>query len=123
MDSTAQAWDIKLEDLTLGYDADIILRSINGALPGARISAILGSSGCGKSTLLRHMVGLRVPLSGRILLGGHDIFSMPPADFHRLRRRVGMLFQDGALLGSLTLAENTALPLREHTNLSSKIIY
>lgn len=122
-DLNKEAWDIVFEDLTLGYDTKIVLDKINGTLPGGKISMIMGSSGGGKSTLLRHMVGLRKPLSGKILLGKYDIFSLPPKSFRILRRRMGMLFQDGALLGSLNLIENVALPLREHTSLSSKMVY
>lgn len=118
-----KAWMISFEDLTLGYDENIVLDKINGSLPGGQISVILGSSGCGKSTLLRHMVGLRRPLSGKIRLGKYDIFNLPDKKFRALRRRMGMLFQDGALLGALTLAENVALPLKEHTNLSTRMIY
>lgn len=118
-----KAWEISFEDLTLGYEDNIVLDRINGSLPGGKISVILGSSGCGKSTLLRHLVGLRRPISGKILLGKYDIFALPDKRFRALRRRMGMLFQDGALLGSLTLAENVALPLREHTSLSSRLVY
>lgn len=118
-----KAWDITFESLTLGYDTNIVLSDIDGALPGGQISMILGSSGCGKSTLLRHIVGLRRPLSGKIKLGKYDIFDLPDKKFRALRRRMGMLFQDGALLGSLSLAENVALPLREHTQLSSRMVY
>jgi len=118
-----KAWDIRFENLTLGYEGDIVLENINGILPGGKISVIMGSSGCGKSTLLRHMVGLREPMAGKIFLGSYDIFDLSTSSFRVLRRRMGMLFQDGALLGSFTLAENISLPLREHTNLSSKLIY
>lgn len=118
-----QAWKIGFEDLTLGYDEKIVLDKINGSLPGGKISVILGCSGCGKSTLLRHIVGLRKPMSGSIMLGNYDIFELPDQKFRALRRRMGMLFQDGALLGSLNLAENVALPLREHTNLSTRMVY
>jgi phospholipid/cholesterol/gamma-HCH transport system ATP-binding protein len=121
--ATTEAWNITFENLTLGYSGNIVLENISGLLPGGGISVILGSSGCGKSTLLRHLIGLRAPVSGRILLGRYDIFSMSRSSFRSLRRRMGMLFQDGALLGSLTLAENVALPLREHTRLSPKLIY
>lgn len=118
-----KAWEIKFEDLTLGYDEHVVLDNINGSLPGGEISVILGSSGGGKSTLLRHLVGLRRPISGKIHLGKYDIFELPNKKFRALRRRMGMLFQDGALLGSLTLAENVSLPLREHTTLSSRMVY
>lgn len=122
MSNTNSAWTIALENLTLGYGDNIVLDNISGALPGGQISVILGSSGCGKSTLLRHLVGLRRPMSGKILLGEYDIFGLPDKKFRALRRRMGMLFQDGALLGSLTLAENVGLPLKEHTRLSPKEI-
>ncbi len=114
-----QAWDIQLTDLRLGYGDHVVLDKVNATLPGARISVILGGSGCGKSTLLRHIIGLSRPMAGNITVGGKDIFSLSGIEFRRLRRRMGVLFQDGALLGSLTLAENVGLPLREHTSLKS----
>ncbi len=116
------AWDIHLENLRLGYGATVVLDDINATLPGGKISVILGGSGGGKSTLLRHIIGLARPMRGRILLGNQDIFSLSDKEFRRLRRRMGVLFQDGALLGSLTLAENVGLPLREHTNLTAQDI-
>jgi phospholipid/cholesterol/gamma-HCH transport system ATP-binding protein len=115
-------WDIRLVDLTLGYEQKIVLNKINATIPGGKISVILGGSGGGKSTLLRHLVGLRRPISGKILLDKYDLFALPDKDFKALRRRMGMLFQDGALLGSMSLADNIALPLREHTDLPDKII-
>ncbi len=114
-----QAWDIRLTNLRLGYGDHVVLDKIDAILPGARISVILGGSGCGKSTLLRHIIGLSRPMAGKITVGGKDVFSLSSLDFRRLRRRMGVLFQDGALLGSLTLAENVGLPLREHTSLKS----
>lgn len=113
------AWDIQLEDLRLGYGRTVVLDNLNARLPGGRITVILGGSGGGKSTLLKHIIGLGRPMSGKILLGGRDIFSLSDKEFRRLRRRMGVLFQDGALLGSLTLAENVGLPLREHTSLTA----
>lgn len=113
------AWDIQLENLRLGYGKTVVLDNVNACLPGGRISVILGGSGGGKSTLLRHIIGLARPMKGKILLGGRDIFSLSDKEFRRFRRRMGVLFQDGALLGSLTLAENVGLPLREHTLLTA----
>ncbi len=112
------AWDIQLEKLRLGYGDFVVLEEVNATLPAGRISVILGGSGCGKSTLLRHIIGLNRPMSGRVLLGGKDIFSLSSRDFRRMRRRMGVLFQDGALLGSMTLSENVGLPLKEHTSLT-----
>ena len=120
--SPRQALDIVLDNVTLGYDSHVVLRDVSAHLPAGRISVILGGSGCGKSTLLRHIVGLNRPIGGRILLGGQDVFALPREAFRRLRRSMGMLFQDGALLGALTLAQNVVLPLHEHTTLSPRAL-
>ena len=122
VDEYKKSWEIKLVDLTLGYDDKVVLDKINASIPGGKITVILGSSGGGKSTLLRHLVGLRRPMSGKILLDKYDMFAMPNKEFRALRRRMGMLFQDGALLGSMNLADNVALPLREHTPLAEEVI-
>ncbi|MDR2076431.1 MAG: ABC transporter ATP-binding protein [Desulfovibrio sp.] len=116
-------WNIELRGLRLGYGETVVLEDLNAVLPAGRISVILGGSGSGKSTLIRHLVGLARPLAGRILLGGQDIFSLPPKAFRRIRRRMGVLFQDGALLGALSVEENVALPLSEHTRLSPADIH
>lgn len=116
------AWDIKLCDLKLGYGDTVVLTHVTDTFPGGKITAILGGSGGGKSTLLRHILGLRRPMSGQIYLDGRDIFTMPEKEFRRMRRRMGVLFQDGALLGALTLGENVGLPLTEHTRLSKSVI-
>ena len=113
-----EAWDIQLSNLRLGYGERVVLDNVEATIPGGRITVILGGSGGGKSTLLRHIIGLNRPMNGKILLGGRDIFSLSDREFRRLRRRMGVLFQDGALLGSLTVAQNVGLPLREHTSLT-----
>ncbi|MDR2604562.1 MAG: ATP-binding cassette domain-containing protein [Desulfovibrio sp.] len=110
-------WDIEFQNVGMGYGDTVILDDISVVLPGGRISAVLGGSGGGKTTMLRHIIGLAKPLRGRILLGGNDLFSLPDKALRAARRRMGVLFQDGALLGQLTVAENTALPLTEHTKL------
>ena len=115
-------WDIRLENMSVGYGSTVVLSNINALFPAGKISVILGGSGCGKSTLLRHIAGLSRPLAGKTVIGGQELFALPPAEFRRLRRHMGMLFQDGALLGALTLAQNVALPLVEHTSLPIKII-
>lgn len=120
--TTPDAWDIRLENLRAGYGERVVLENINAVLPAGGISVLLGESGCGKSTLLRHIIGLQRPMSGRILYGGQDFLSLPPVRLRRVRRRFGVLFQDGALLGSLTLAENVGLPLSEHTDLPATTI-
>lgn len=114
--------NIELRGLRLGYGDTVVLDNVSSVLPAGKISVILGASGCGKSTLLRHIIGLSRPMAGEILLGGQNLFSLRSKAFRRVRRRMGVLFQDGALLGSLTLAENVGLPLNEHTRLSKAVI-
>ena len=114
--------DIRLEGLTAGYGQRAVVSGINASLPGGKISVILGGSGCGKSTLLKHILRLHPVLAGRIVIDGHDLATLDRRGMHCLRQRMGVLFQDGALLGSLTLGDNVALPLREHTKLSATAI-
>ena len=115
-----QAPEIRLEGLTVGYGGRAVVSDIDLVLPAGQISVILGGSGSGKSTLLRHILRLNPPIAGRILIGGHDLSTMRGKAFSCLRQNMGVLFQDGALLGSMTLGENVALPLREHTNLKDR---
>jgi phospholipid/cholesterol/gamma-HCH transport system ATP-binding protein len=108
---------LTLKNLTVGYGGVPVVSGLNVVLPGGRISMIVGGSGCGKSTLLKNILRLYTPIAGQVLLGGHDVFTLKGKGLHCLRQRMGVLFQDGALLGSLTLGDNVALPLREHTRL------
>ena len=112
-----EIWGIRLEDCSVGYPGLVVLKGLNATLPAGKISVILGGSGCGKSTLLRHVLGLSKPTQGKIFIGDADLFKLRTRDFREVRRRMGVLFQDGALLGSLTLGENVALPLKERTSL------
>jgi phospholipid/cholesterol/gamma-HCH transport system ATP-binding protein len=116
------SWEIAFENLSLGYGERTILRDITATLPAGKISVILGGSGCGKSTLLKNIIGLHRPQRGKIGVGGKDLFDLPRAEYRRMRRHMGVLFQDGALLGALTLAQNVALPLSEHTSLPKEVI-
>ncbi len=116
------AWNITFEGLTLGYGKHIVLSDLNATLPAGKITVILGGSGGGKSTILRHIAGLQKPLAGSLLIGEKDIFALSKREFRRIRRRMGMLFQDGALLGALTVAENVALPLSQHLHLSRRLL-
>lgn len=118
----ANIWNIELKDVTMGYGETVVLKNVNVTLPAGKISAILGGSGGGKTTMLRHIIGLNRPMSGTILLGGKDMFSLSNKDFRMVRRRMGVLFQDGALLGALTVGQNVALPLTEHTRLPENIV-
>ena len=107
---------IAVERLSIGYGETAILEDLDFAVPDGEVFAILGGSGSGKSTLLRILIGLDTPLAGRVLVGG-----APPAQ-DLGPPRFGVLFQSGALLGSMTLAENVALPLRRWSDLDEKAI-
>ena len=113
---------IKVRELVGGYGEDIILDRISFDVYEGEIFVVLGGSGCGKSTLLRHLIGLMQPLSGEIIIDGHDISNCDEATFQKILRKFGVLYQSGALLGSMTLAENVALPIKEYTDLPQESV-
>ena len=113
---------ISIRDLMTHYDGRPILQGINLDIRRGETMVILGRSGCGKSTLLRHLVGLSAPSSGQIIIKGFELTSMSEAEQVPVRRKLGMLFQSAALFNSMTVAENVALPLREHTELEPSTI-
>ncbi|MDD4731073.1 MAG: ATP-binding cassette domain-containing protein [Desulfovibrio sp.] len=115
--------DIRLTNLAVGYGGTPVVSDVNVTLPGGKITVILGGSGCGKSTLIKHILRLHDPLSGAIHIGPHNIMELTRRQWACLKLRLGLLFQDGALLGSLTLGDNVALPLREHTRLKPREAY
>jgi phospholipid/cholesterol/gamma-HCH transport system ATP-binding protein len=86
------------------------------------VTAIIGPSGCGKTTLLKHLLGLYRPASGQVRVAGTELTTASEEDFRRLRVRIGMLFQNNALMGSNTILENAAVPLEQHTSLSPDLI-
>ncbi len=92
-----------------------ILRGLNMGLPEGMVSMILGPSGTGKSVCIKHMVGLLYPDQGDILVHGESVPNMPDDDLFEMRKKFGLLFQDGALFGSMNLYDNVAFPLRQHT--------
>lgn len=113
---------IRVEGVDLGYGGHALLRDLCFSVYSGEIVTILGGSGCGKSTLLKALVGLLPVMKGRVVVGGEDITDQDPETLTRARRKMGVLFQSGALLGSLTLAENVALPLREFSTLPAEFI-
>ncbi|MDR1657122.1 MAG: ATP-binding cassette domain-containing protein [Deltaproteobacteria bacterium] len=117
-----QPLSIELKNCTMGYGNFVVLKNISLQIPAGRIVAILGGSGGGKTTLLRHITGLNRPFSGEIFLEGKSLWSQSGRDFQKLRGSMGVLFQDGALLGQLTVAENVGLRLSELTKLNKKTI-
>jgi phospholipid/cholesterol/gamma-HCH transport system ATP-binding protein len=113
---------IQARNLFLGYEGTAILEDVNFDVADGEILSILGGSGCGKSTLLRHMIGLQRPISGSILMDGVDIATCPDETLSRVMRQTGVLFQGSALIGSMTVAQNVALPLTAHLDLPKSAI-
>jgi phospholipid/cholesterol/gamma-HCH transport system ATP-binding protein len=116
-DSPGQA-KIAVRDLTMAYGSFVVMRDLNFEIADKDIFVIMGGSGCGKSTLMRHMIGLQEPAYGRVLFDGEDFTATPAAERGRFIRRFGVMYQSGALWSALTLAENIAMPLEEHTELN-----
>jgi phospholipid/cholesterol/gamma-HCH transport system ATP-binding protein len=113
---------ISLRNLRVSYGEREILHGINFNVMHGETLVILGGSGSGKSTLLRTLVGLERPSSGEIWLKGKDIAKISSDEMDEIRKKIGMSFQGGALFGSMTVGENVALPLREHTKLEDSTI-
>ena len=108
---------IEIRNLTMAYGSFVLMRDIQVSIGRGEVFVIMGGSGCGKSTLLKHMIGLKSPAQGDILYDGESFWQSDDDQRQRWLRRFGILFQQGALWSSLTLAENVALPLEEFTDL------
>jgi phospholipid/cholesterol/gamma-HCH transport system ATP-binding protein len=113
---------ISLRSVTKSFGAHTVLRDISFDIPRGQITAVMGPSGTGKSVLLKNIIGLLRPDAGEIWVEGEETVAMGERDLYRVRRKFGVLFQDGALFGSMNMFDNTAFPLREHTNKSEKEI-
>jgi phospholipid/cholesterol/gamma-HCH transport system ATP-binding protein len=113
---------IEVKDLVTYYGDREILKNISLSIPRGKATVILGGSGCGKSTLLKHLIRLLKPTKGSILINGKDIILMEEEELNEVRKKMGVLFQGSALLNSITVADNVALPLREHTRLKESTI-
>jgi len=113
---------ISVRDVVVEYDGRRVLDGVNLDIEAGQITVLLGGSGSGKSTLLRQILGLEQPKAGSILIKGTDITRCSPADLNKIRRSIGVSFQSAALFNSLSLADNVALTLREHTALEPSII-
>jgi phospholipid/cholesterol/gamma-HCH transport system ATP-binding protein len=108
---------VELSHVCMAFGEREVLRDLSCRFPRDRISVILGGSGSGKSTLLRTICGLVRPQSGAVLVDGEDVTRLSESQLYRVRKKLGMMFQHGALLDSLTVFDNLAFPLREHTRL------
>src|SRR5262245_47448806 len=106
---------IEVKGVSAGYGDQVILRDVDMTVRRGEVMVILGGSGSGKSTLLKNLIGLQKPTSGSIHVLGVDVATAGQREMEELYRKIGIVYQSGALFGSLTVAENVALPLREHT--------
>ena len=113
---------VDIKDLHFNYDGRPVLQGINMTIPRGKVVAIMGGSGCGKTTLLRCIGGQLRPTGGSVRLDRHQVSGMSHAELYRLRREMGMLFQFGALFTDMTVFDNVAFPMREHTDLSEAMI-
>lgn len=109
--------NIRLENLSKSYGNQQVLDGLNLEIEPRKITFIIGQSGEGKSVLLKHIIGLIKPDSGRIFIGDKEISGMKEAELNDVRKNFGMLFQEAALFDSMTVGENVAFPLKEHTHL------
>ena len=113
---------VRLENVRFAYGERAILRDISLSIPRGKVVAIMGGSGCGKTTLLRLIGGQEKAVGGRVVVDGQDVAGLGREALYALRRRMGMLFQFGALFTDMTVFDNVAFPLREHTDLPPELI-
>jgi phospholipid/cholesterol/gamma-HCH transport system ATP-binding protein len=113
---------VELRNLTFGYGERVILDDVSLSVPRGKVTALMGASGGGKTTILRLIGGQVKAQSGQMLFDGQDVGQLDQAGLYAVRRRMGMLFQFGALFADLNVFDNVAFPLREHTSLSETLI-
>ncbi|MGH2902262.1 MAG: ABC transporter ATP-binding protein [Solirubrobacteraceae bacterium] len=113
---------VEFIDVHKSFGRNHVLRGLNMEIPEGQVSMIIGPSGTGKSVCIKHIVGLLYPDEGDVLVHGESIPSLPDAELFELRKKFGVLFQDGALFGSMNLYDNVAFPLRQHTEKSEEEI-
>jgi phospholipid/cholesterol/gamma-HCH transport system ATP-binding protein len=113
---------VEFIDVHKSFGRNHVLRGLNMEIPEGQVSMIIGPSGTGKSVCIKHIVGLLYPDEGDVIVHGQSIPSLPDAELFELRKKFGVLFQDGALFGSMNLYDNVAFPLRQHTEKSEEEI-
>ena len=113
---------VELRNVTFGYSDRVILNDVSLTVPRGKVTALMGASGGGKTTVLRLIGGQNRAQQGQVLLDGADVTTMDQQQLYAARRRMGMLFQFGALFADLSVFENVAFPLREHTDLSEDLL-
>ncbi len=113
---------VEVVDLSFGYDQRLVLSGINLNIARGQLVAIMGGSGCGKTTLLRHIGGQLKPTRGYVSVDGRKVHELDAQELYRMRRRMGMLFQFGALFTDMSVFDNVAFQMREHTDLPETLI-
>jgi phospholipid/cholesterol/gamma-HCH transport system ATP-binding protein len=121
-DQPGEFWPIRVENAFKTFGSYRVLNGLNLGIPEGMITVVLGPSGTGKSVLIKHLIGLMFPDSGDVKVHGQSVPKMPIPELLELRKRFGILFQDGALFGSMNVYDNVAYPLRKHTRLSEREI-
>ncbi len=119
MDEVGKVAEIEVKNLSIGYGERVLMENLNFEVKKGEIFFVMGGSGCGKSTLLKHLIGLLEPQSGDILIRGKSIVNASDDAKMELMRNFGVAYQGGALFGSLSVAENVAMPLEEYSGLSA----
>src|SRR3981081_206387 len=115
-------WSIRVENAVKAFGSNRVLNGLNLGIPEGMITVVLGPSGTGKSVLIKHLIGLMFPDSGDIKVHGESVPNMRMSELLEMRKRFGILFQDGALFGSMNVYDNVAFPLRQHTDYSEERI-
>jgi len=108
---------VRVRDLEKSFGSQLVLDGLNLEIPEGVVSVVLGPSGTGKSVLLQHIIRLMRPDAGQVLVRGRDVGTLNRAELFELREEIGVMFQDGALLGTMSVFDNVAFPLRQHTDL------
>jgi len=115
-------WSIQCKNVVKAFGRNKVLNGLDVGIPDGMISVVLGPSGTGKSVLIKHLIGLLFPDQGEVIVHGKSVSKMTMSQLLEMRRKFGILFQDGALFGSMPIYDNIAFPLRQHTDLSEKEI-
>jgi phospholipid/cholesterol/gamma-HCH transport system ATP-binding protein len=121
-DSPGEFWSIRVENCHKAFGKNRVMNGLNLAIPEGMITVVLGPSGTGKSVLIKHLIGLMFPDAGDVKVHGESVPHMRMSELLEMRKRFGILFQDGALFGSMNVYDNVAFPLRQNTNMSEKEI-
>jgi len=121
-DPDDERWSIRCLDVHKRLGGVSVLDGLNVAFPDDKITVVLGPSGTGKSVLIKHIIGLMFPDSGDIVVHGQSVPNLTMSKLLELRKRIGVLFQDGALFGSMNIFDNVAFPLRQHTDMAESEI-